>query len=419
MQQNKSAFVKDPSRDFTRERILSFFHTMMMTISMECSTIQGELYRYFSFSTKTPTSSAFIQQRDKLKPEAFRSLFHSFSGQLPSTSQDGYHFFAVDGSTVLIPLENQKQNEAYSYFKRKEQRSYYQLHLNATYDLINHRYATAYIESRRGHNERGAFHQMLEYYPFPQNSVFIFDRGYEGYPLMAHILGKQQFFVSRVKDNQEGGLLKGIQLPQEEEFDFLFRKILVHRITKTCTEPTEAYHTVHHSNTPYFLNSDVKEFPMEFRIVRFRLDNGDYECLLTNLPEEKFSTEDLKQIYRMRWGIETSFRTLKHSIGLTSFHTKKVESIIQEIWARLLLYNFCSAVTAKIEMRNTRSQYKQKLNMANAIGICRRFLKEARRKIPPDVEWLISRALLPVRPERTVPRNKTVQSPKKFNYRPL
>ncbi|WP_447558201.1 transposase [Streptococcus suis] len=38
----------------------------------------------------------------------------------------------------------------------------------------------------------------------------------------------------------------------------------------------------------------------------------------------------LKELYAYRWGIETSFRDLKYSIGLTHFHAKKKEGILQE-----------------------------------------------------------------------------------------
>lgn len=35
----------------------------------------------------------------------------------------------------------------------------------------------------------------------------------------------------------------------------------------------------------------------------------------------------------MRWGIETAFRELKYTIGITAFHAKKRELIKQEIYA--------------------------------------------------------------------------------------
>ena len=45
-------------------------------------------------------------------------------------------------------------------------------------------------------------------------------------------------------------------------------------------------------------------------------------------------------LYTKPWGIETSFRELKYAVGLVNFHAKKQEYIIQETFARLIMYNF-------------------------------------------------------------------------------
>lgn len=65
---------------------------------------------------------------------------------------------------------------------------------------MNNQYVAAYIEPRKWHNERNAFHHLFDEHSFAHDSVFIFDRGYEGYPLMAHIASKGQFFLIRAKD---------------------------------------------------------------------------------------------------------------------------------------------------------------------------------------------------------------------------
>ena len=39
---------------------------------------------------------------------------------------------------------------------------------------------------------------------------------------------------------------------------------------------------------------------------------GLYETLITNLWIDEFPAEDIKILYKMRWGIETSFRELKY-----------------------------------------------------------------------------------------------------------
>lgn len=416
MEENKTNFVKNPLRDFTRKRKLSFSDTIMMLISMECGSIRSELLKYFNYSPETVTSSAFIQQRDKLKPNALEHLFYSFSSEFSSKTLNGYHLFAVDGSDVLIPSEG---NEKYKYFTREDQRDYCQIHLNAVYDLLNNRYSAAYIEPRRGHNERNAFHHLFDTHNFPANSLFIFDRGFEGYPLMAHISGKNQYFLIRAKDGSTGGILKGIDLPEEPEFDFDFDKIFVNKIRAEHRNNPDRYHRVHATYTPYFLNLSVKEYPLSFRIIRIRLSNGSYECLLTNLPREDFDMTALKELYNMRWGIETSFRHLKYSIGLLYFHSKKIESIEQEIWARLILYNYSMEVAMNIEEKQTNSRYFYKTNMANAIQVCRRFLKLCIDETPSNVEQLISGVLIPIRPDRNSPRKRTTQRPRKFNYRVL
>ena len=52
----------------------------------------------------------------------------------------------------------------------------------------------------------------------------------------------------------------------------------------------------------------------------------------------------------MRWGEETSFRELKYAIGLNALHAKKRELIQQEIYARMLMYNFCQRIVQEIKI---------------------------------------------------------------------
>ena len=70
-------YVNHPS-DFTRNRKISFSDSILSTISMQKSQSKVELLKYFDFSASAPTASALIQQRKKISPEAFSSLFYSF-----------------------------------------------------------------------------------------------------------------------------------------------------------------------------------------------------------------------------------------------------------------------------------------------------------------------------------------------------
>lgn len=78
---------------------------------------------------------------------------------------------------------------------------------------------------------------------------------------------------------------------------------------------------------------------MSFRVVRFPLSEDSFECVVTNLPSDDFPAEKIKQLYNSRWAIESSFRKLKYTIGLSNFHSRKPEFIKLEIWAKLIAYN--------------------------------------------------------------------------------
>lgn len=56
------------------------------------------------------------------------------------------------------------------------------------------------------------------------------------------------------------------------------------------------------------------------------------------------SKTELKELYNQRWGIETGFREVKHILGLSAFHSKQENSILQEVFARLLMYNYSMSI---------------------------------------------------------------------------
>lgn len=112
-----------------------------------------------------------------------------------------------------------------------------------------------------------------------------------------------------------------------------------------------------------------------------------YECILTNLAAEDFPAEEIKKLYGLRWGIERSFRELKYTIGLANFHAKKVEYILQEIFARLTLYNFCERIITKIAIKQKNGKHSYQINFTVAILICSRFFRG--RISPREMEALI------------------------------
>ena len=414
-------FSANPSKDFSRNRKLPFKKMITSLLCMKGGSLSNELLDLFDNEVNTPSASAFVQQRAKILPEAFETLFHMFNkAQKSFPALDGYRLLAIDGSDIHIPTN---KFDADSYYPGKNDRKPYNLlHLNALYDLCNHTYVDAVIQKSRKINEHQAFTDMVDKFPVDSPAIFIADRGYESYNNMAHIQEKGLNFLIRVKDNK--GLVSGFDLPGEGEFDisihlFLTRKQTNH--TKEMFKQRNTYKFIPHNSKFDYLPQKLSKFKeltpyeLNFRIVRFKLTDNTFETIVTNLNKNEFSPEKLKVLYSMRWGIETSFRDLKYTVGLLSFHSKKVENIVQEIFASLIMYNYTEMITSHVIIQNTDKKHIYQANFSVAVHVCKKHILE--NISPPIMEAIILRNTVPIRPNRTNPRKMTVKTAPSFCYR--
>lgn len=381
---------------------------------MESKTLKNDVLRFFHFNDQAPTSSAFIQQRAKIKPEAFQYILYEMNNAFPPTKQGKYTILACDGSDVSIPLPQNSDKKYASARKKRESRDHYQLRLHALFDVKSQRYMDVMIEPSKGANERAAFKTMLSRGKFDPNTIITLDRGYEEYDLFAMIDSLGLKFVCRVKDGNVGGLVKSFHLPKEGEYDYTFDRIFIMSNSKEVKDHPEIYHQVRYNKNSVFLNRENPGYKMSLRIIRVKVGD-DYECLVTNLPEEEFSMSEIKRTYWLRWGIEISFRDLKYKVGLVNFHSKKMEFIEQEILARIVLYNFCQIIVQKIEIEQRSRKFIYQIETSAAIYICRSFL--FLKEFQGDVEALIKKHLQPVRPGRSYARKLKYHSAVGFTYR--
>jgi IS4 transposase len=129
-----------------------------------------------------------------------------------------------------------------------------------------------------------------------------------------HIEKKGWKYAIRVKDTSSSGILSGLKLP-DGEFDVDIRLILTRRQTNEVKKNPDVYRFLAPFSSTFEHFDDEGFCPISFRVVRFKLKNGEYEAIITNLHREEFPHEKIRELYHMRWGIETSFRELKHTIG--------------------------------------------------------------------------------------------------------
>ena len=414
-------FSKQPEKDFTRNRKLPFPKLVSFLLAMEGGTLTTELLKRFDCSLDTASASAFVQQRSKLASETFPSLFDLFVRKTqPIKLYKGFRLLAADGSDIQIP--NNPEHTASHYHGANGQASYNILHLDAIYDLLQCTYQDASLAGDRDANERSVLCQMVDRSSIP-NALMIADRGYESYNVMAHIQQKGWKFLIRIQDAANSrGIAAGLNLPDSDQFDMFVDMTLTTKQTnevKKLLQNKNLYKHLH-KDFDYLPKTNRKHdpavfFKLPFRIVRFNISEYTYETVVTNLDTVAFPPSELKKLYTMRWGIETSFRELKYTVGLLHFHAKKVEHIYQEVFARLIMYNFTELITSPVISHKADCKYAYKANFTVAVHVCRQFFLG--NVSPPDVEAVIRKHVSPIRPGRSRPRNMTVKHAVSFLYR--
>lgn len=421
MGENVAYYVREPGKDFCRKRKLPFETMLAAILGMGGGSLTNELLDCFGCAEDIASTPAFIQQRAKILPEAFEALFRSFAQvRTGQHLYKGYQLLAVDGSDLLCAPNKADPD---SYFPGVNgQRPYNLLHLNALYDLLQHTYLDAVIQKRRCQNEHMALVDMVDRSIVPQ-AIVLADRGYESYNNLAHIQERGWKYLIRVK-NGSPGIVCGFDLPDTEEFDLFFPLLLLRRNTnkaKFLLQDKTRYRCVHNNTNFDFLPATSKKhdpllfYGLPIRVLRFKMADDSTETVVTNLAADEFPPDEIKRLYALRWGIETSFRDLKYTIGLLHFHARKTEHLFQEIFARLTMYNFAELITSTIILQQAERKYHYKVNFSIAAHICRKFFHGI--VSASSMVILLSRFISPVRPGRRRPRKMCAKPNICFTYR--
>jgi hypothetical protein len=418
MSENTNEFVKNPGKDFTRKRKLPFVDIVKLIITMGGNSIYKELLEATGYDENTATTSAFTQQRDKILPKAFEELFRKFTNEHRGCGEyNGYRIYAVDGSDLHIPT-NATDKKTHS-SSNPNGAGHNLVHLNALYDLQNRLYVDALIQPDKEKNEHKALLEMINRTDCDgcDNTIVICDRNYESYNAVATITQKGWNFLIRAKDIDSNGILSRSKNLKNDEFDTVIKFTLTKSATKEIKANPDVYRIIPHNTTFDFLDADNKFYDISFRAVRIKLENGTFETVITNLSENEFPPTEIKKLYTLRWGIETSFRELKYSVGLLNFHSKKYNHIEQEIFAKLIMHNFSEILIIAVVVEKIATKHLYQVNFTIAINVCRLFLRQKNILTADSVFSIILKNTLPVRPNRKSKRKPRFKRAVSFLYR--
>lgn len=421
MQQNLEPFVKNPQKDFSRKRSLPFSDVIQIILTMAAHKMKRELYNYFSPIKKTvPYNSAFSQRREKINDNAFPHLFAAFNNAFPFHKiMKGLHVLAFDGSDLNVPA---KATDCATYIPYNSRNGgYHQVHLNALYDLLENRFVDLIIQPRAKVNETAAACDMVDRNPLKGPSLYICDRGYEAFNLMAHIIEKGHFFLIRAQNlSSKCSPYHHLSLPDEDEFDIDVQFQLTRGRRLIYRQNPTKYKMIHSRTRFDYIKQGDKEtlYPLSFRLIKIKLDDDHFEYLLTNLPRESFRLCEMKELYHLRWEIEKSFLFLKYGLCLNYFHSIKPERIYQEIYAKIILFNFTSLIVAAVPVPNNRRRfrkYKYKIAFTDAVYLCKDFLLGLQEW--DYIEKELQRHLTQIRPNRQYQRKIVSQRLHGFQHR--
>ncbi|MGN0246037.1 MAG: IS4 family transposase [Lachnospiraceae bacterium] len=420
-EKNINDFVKCPNKDMTRHRNCCFSDTILSIMHFSMSKTSTELLEYFSAASKrVPTQSAFCQQRKKLNDKLFPYLLKSFNKIFPASKKyKGYTLMAVDGSDLNLPTN--RKDTVYRIKQVRSDNYYYQMHLNALYNILDNRFHSISIQPRPKINEAEAFCQLVDDSDLDNKTIFIADRGYITLNTLAHLINNNKFFLIRaISPTSSGSFLRNIMEPNLEADETI--TLGVTRSRKKSNNNGQIIKCI--KKTRHFEPIPIGDYEsiyyMTLRVVCIKLDNGEYEYLVTNLPADEFPPSELKVLYHLRWKIETSFRSLKYAVALVYFHSVNREYIIQEIYAKIILYNFASILHSYAEKERCKCQkndtkYNYKVSFDNVFPVARQLLtKRISNKI---IKTLLLMHKTPKRQDVSHPRYVRSQSANPLNSR--
>lgn len=337
------------NRELKMEQVIFYLlHSSKASMNLNIANIQDDIpVIKFPDVTKQAVSKA----RQGIDPELFRDLFHLSSEMFyRSCTQrktwNGFHLYAVDGSCIQVP----KSKDNIEYFglcrNRHHSREDSMARISILYDLLEDIVIDGVVNPYL-FAERSSANKHLDYLEttgLTNNAILLFDRGYPSYDFFKRIHNNGYHYLMRIQGNVKA-------LAQLEEKDAIVS----------------------------YLPVRFKDEPVTVRALHVTLDDGTDEILVTNLMDPTITPEMLKELYFMRWGIESKYFELKSQLELEEFSGSHHLSVEQDFFINLLFMNLCSLIKSEADIhineiqKEKKNKFQYQANRAFIIGRLKKF----------------------------------------------
>lgn len=392
------------NKAFLRERRLPFSLVLVLIMRNSVKSLQNVVNEAMTWLERpTVTASAYSQARYKLKHTAFIELNQAAVVETLYADQDyqrfwGFRVLAVDGSKLVLPDYEAIRAEfgtiAWTNGKTSEiqgERPY--ALASVLYDVLNR----VALDATLGHAKAYEIDLAIGHLPQTrQGDLLTMDRNYPSYRMLAELQQCGREFAIRCS---AASFAEARQMLKGEGPD---SQIV------TLTPCAGQKPIVREKGLPLSL---------KVRLVRVLLATGEYEVLVTSLLDEsQYPTTEFRELYHLRWGVETFYGLLKTRLELENFTGIGVEAIRQDFYATLYLCGLESMLTdtAQTILNSKLTRYPQTVNRAvsfNAIKhLALDLLLESGLETDPLLDQLTQLFMTNPcleRPHRNPPRKKS------------
>ena len=420
-----SFFVIDEKR-FTRDSKFSFKDYVTFFCVNKGTSNQADLEDFieddFINNLETITRQALSKQRVFINPLVFKEISKEYLRLIGYNRNNhffkeykGFRLYGGDGSDFEIP-DFEEVRRDFGIKDTPKYRKPAMAKFSSIMDLLNGFILDGIIGNYK-QAELPLMHQNLENIQeliIPEKSIFIFDRGYNAMELYAHIMSMNSCFIVRLKD-----------------------KSYIDDRYKITENDAEIELELTKQRLKKFHNKELKEKyskekHLKLRILKIKLQNGTTEYLLTNILDKNFTIEDFKELYNLRWGIETNYNTMKNRLNIENYTGKRKITIEQDIYSKFIKYNifqyykiyFNLLINRVKRQKGIKQEYK--VNQAHLIRKLKKYLpimilnptKEIIRKY---TKKLINSCIQSPNKDiknPTTTRNKKKQRKFNINYKP-
>ena len=375
------------SKDFTRNRKLGFVDYINMGLFCGKSSLQTNINHYLSEkmgdNKMKYTKQAYSKGRQRIKAEAFKHLIHTTAKSFYEIDGyktiKGYLLLAIDGSDFNLP--NTPQLRDFFGEQKTNTGGQVQALTSTLYDVLNGVVLETEIEPYNSDERTLALNHIRDFRKnYNMDAIVTMDRGYPSFNLIYEIEQNSTKFLMRCNKNN---FLKEIRdLVGNDEVITIKR--------------------------------DDREILV--RVVTVSIKQKQY-TFLTNLSDKEYSSADIAELYRLRWGIETLYKKLKCKMEIENFTGLDVLCVKQDYFASLVLSNVVAAAVSDGQIllddanKNKALTREYKINNTFAISeIKYRFIRmmcidnnhERQHEFDSIISSLINNVVV-VQPERSAP----------------